>query len=237
MNRVTTARADPRTAQSYWTMSRGDSERAFRAARRHSRWVRFLRLAIPAAAILTIAGYALSSYLNPLRLLTSLPININDMVVSGSKITMEQPRMSGFTKDKRAYEFTADAAAQDLTKPNIVQLRNIHATLEMQDKSTMRMTALDGVYDSKLEVLKLERNILLVSSTGKTGRMSEATIDVRKGNVVSSKPVELEMLQGILNSNRLEIVESGDVIRFLGGVEMTLMLNGAPLAKSSNAAQ
>ena len=42
MNRVITARTDPQTARAYWTMSRGDSERAFRAARRHSRLVRVL---------------------------------------------------------------------------------------------------------------------------------------------------------------------------------------------------
>ena len=127
MNRVITARTDPQTARSYWTMSRGDSERAFRAARRHSRLVRILRIAIPAAVVLGLTGITLITYFNPLRMLAKLPINISDLVVSGTKITMEQPRMSGFTRDARAYEFTADAAAQDLTKPDIVELHNIHA--------------------------------------------------------------------------------------------------------------
>ena len=51
MNRVITARADPQTARSYWTMSRADSDRAFRNARRHSRWVRVLRVAVPITVI------------------------------------------------------------------------------------------------------------------------------------------------------------------------------------------
>jgi lipopolysaccharide export system protein LptC len=33
------------------------------------------------------------------------------------------------------------------------------------------------------------------------------------------------LLQGTLNANRLEIVNSGEVVRFDGGVNMTLMLN------------
>jgi lipopolysaccharide export system protein LptC len=237
MSRVITAKADPRTAQSYWTMSRGDSERAFRAARRHSRMVRMLRVALPVAVVLGLGGMFVITFFNPLRILTKLPVNIDDLVVSGTKITMEQPRLSGFTKDQRAYEFTAAAAAQDLTKPNIVELRNIHAKVDMQDKTTMSMTAATGVYDTKAETLKLKDNILLTSSNGNKGRLSEATIDVRKGNVVSDQPVELEMLQGVLNANKLEIVDSGILVRFHGGVSMTLMLNGTAVPKSDSAAQ
>ncbi len=237
MTRVITARADPETARAYWTMGRVDAARAFRSARRHSRLVRILRVAIPAAVFFGAIGISLVTYLNPLRILTSLPVRMNDLVVSGTKITMEQPRLSGFTKDQRAYEFTAEAAAQDLTKPDIVELRNIHAKVEMQDKSTMNLTALTGVYNTKHEMLKLEHDIRLSSTTSYKGRLSEATIDVRKGDVVSDKPVEIEMLQGILNANRLEIVNSGDLIRFLGGVTMTVMLNGTTLAKPKAGAQ
>ena len=231
MERVITARTDPQTARAYWTMSRGDSERAFRAARRHSRSVRMLRIAIPIAVMVGLTGVSLVTYFNPLRLIAKLPINMNDLVVSGTKITMEKPRLSGFTKDERAYELTAEAAAQDLTKPDIVELRNIHAKLQMQDKSMMEMSADVGTYNTKLETLKLESNIVLSSSTGNKGRLIEAIIDVRKGNVISDQPVELEMLQGRLNAKRLEIIDSGDLVRFYEGVDMVMMLNDGPVPK------
>jgi lipopolysaccharide export system protein LptC len=231
MDRVTTARTDPQAAHAYWTMSRSDSARAFRSARHHSRMVRTLRIAIPFAVMLGLAVVSLLTYFNPLRMLAKLPINLNDLVVSGTKITMEKPRMSGFTKDARAYEFTAEAAAQDLTKPDIVDLRNIHAKLQMQDKSMMEMSADNGTYNTKLETLKLENNILLTSSTGNKGRLSVAMVDVRKGNVVSDQPVELEMLQGKLSANRLEIIDSGDLIRFLEGVDLVMMLNNTAVPK------
>ena len=86
----------------------------------------------------------LITYLNPLRMLAKLPINIDNLVVSGTKVTMEQPRLSGFTSDARAYELTADTAAQDMTKPDIVELRNIRAKVEMQDKSSMELNAATG---------------------------------------------------------------------------------------------
>ena len=224
MNRVIAAQTDPQTARAYWTMSRGDSERAFRAARRHSRAVRMLRVAIPIAVVLAVTGIFLITFFNPLRMLAKLPIDAGNLVVSGTKITMEKPHLSGFTRDERAYELSADAAKQDLTKPDLIELHNIHAKVQMQDKSTMEMSADAGIYDSKAETLKLDQNIVLSSSTGYRGRMSEAMIDIRKGYVLSERPVEVEMLQGTLNSNRLEIVDSGDLVRFDGGVNMTLML-------------
>ena len=215
-------------------MGRGDSELAFRSARRHSRAVRILRVAIPLAVVLGFTGIFLITYFNPLRMLAKLPIDVGNLVVSGTKITMEHPRLSGFTGDARGYELSADAAKQDLTKPDLIELRNIRAKVQMQDKSTVEVSATAGIYDSKGETLKLDQNIVLSSSTGYRGRLSEAMIDIRKGNVVSERPVEVELLQGTLNANRLEIADSGDLVRFGGGVNMTLMLGdaAAPQAKT-----
>lgn len=234
MSRVITVRRDPETPRTYWTMSRGDSERAFRAARRHSRLVRILRIAIPATVVFGLIVITLVTYLNPLRMLAKLPINIDNLVVSGTKVTMDQPRLSGFTSDARAYELTADTAAQDMTKPDIVELRNLRAKVEMQDKSTMVMTAVSGVYDAKGETLKLHREVLFNSSSGYQGRLSEALVDIRSGNVVSEHPVEVKFLQGTLNANRLNIIDSGELMRFHGGVVMDVMLNDASQPKSGS---
>ena len=96
----------------------------------------------------------------------------------------------------------------------------------------MELTAVSGVYDSKGETLRLDQNITLNSSTGYQGRLSEAVIDIRKGNVVSQHPVEVKMLQGTLNANRLDIVDSGDLVRFHGGVVMDMTMNQQTQVKS-----
>ncbi len=235
MNRVISARTDPQTARSYWTMNRGDAARAFRAARRHSRVVRILRVALPLAVVFAFAAVTLMTYFNPLRGLTGVSANVGDMVVHGSKITMEQPKLSGFTRDSRAYNLTADSAAQDLTKPDIMELSNIRAQVEMKDKSDMHMSALQGTYNSKSEMLQLNNDIRLSSSSGYTGRLSEATVDIKKGDVLSEHPVRLNMLQGTLDANRMKITESGDLISFDRGVTMTLMLNKNDVAKPAAA--
>ena len=83
--------------------------------------------------------------------------NATDYSSFGNNGTAYGPEWSptGDYDGSGAYEFTAAAAAQDLTKPNIVELRNIHAKVDMQDKTTMSMTAVTGVYDTKAETLKL----------------------------------------------------------------------------------
>jgi lipopolysaccharide export system protein LptC len=55
--------------------------------------------------------------------------------------------------------------------------------------------------------------------------MSEATVDTRGGNVVSEHPVQVKMLQGTLDANRLDVIDNGDLVRFGGGVNMVLNFN------------
>jgi lipopolysaccharide export system protein LptC len=224
MTRVITARTDPQTARAYWTMSGADTERAYRRARRHSRLVRVLRLTIPVAVVGALGIEVLLTYFNPLGMFGKLPVDVGSLVISGSKITMEKPRLSGFTHDGRPYVMTAKAAKQDLSKPDMVELHEIEAKVQMPDQTPMQLNALMGVYNVKKEVLELQKNIVL-SSENYQGHLSRATVDVRTGNVVSSEPVQLKMLQGTLDANGLEIAESGDLVRFTNGVNMMLKLD------------
>jgi len=223
MNRVITAKADAQTARAYWTMSPGDTERAFRSARRHSRFVRVSRIAIPVLVMFGLGVTVLVTYLNPLRMLAKLPVDLDKLVVSGTKITMENPRVSGFTKDGRAYDLVATAARQDLTKPDFVELQSLNAKLEMDDKTMIQLVADQGIYNAKAEQLELQKNIVL-SNPSYEGRLEQATVDVRTGHVVSHEPVKLKMMQGSLDAKQMEISDSGNLIRFTGGVDMFLKL-------------
>ena len=176
---------------------------------------------MPVGIAVLLLGVAAINYMPPIGGFR-LPGELGKLVIHGTKITMQQPRLTGYTVDSRAYEFSADAAAQDITKPNLVELHQLHAKMEMQDNSTVEMSAMSGLYDVKTEMLKLNENIQLVSSTGYQGRLSEATIDVRKGDVVSDKPVWVKMLDGELNAKRLDIADKGSVLRFTD-VSMTLL--------------
>ena len=111
-------------------------EARFAIAARHSRMVRILRIAVPAAVILAMAAIVgISSIFNPFRmLLPKLPLDVGNLVVSGTKITMELPHMSGYTPDQRPYEIWAKTATQDLTDPDHVELKTLRAKVLMEDR-------------------------------------------------------------------------------------------------------
>jgi lipopolysaccharide export system protein LptC len=207
-------------AKGFATKSRGDFERSYRSALQHSRHVRLLRISVPAGIAALLLAVVAMNYMPPIGGFR-LPGELGNLVIHGTKITMEAPRLTGFTADSRAYEFSADAAAQDMTKPDLVELQKLHAKMEMADKSTVEMSAVSGIYNVKSEILTLNDNIDLSSSSGYSGHLSEAVIDVKKGTVASDQPVQVNMLNGSLNAQRLDIADNGSVLRF-GGVEMTL---------------
>ena len=135
------------TAKGFSANPRGDFERDYRVALRHSRHVRWLRICVPAgiaAVLLTVIGI---NYMPPIGGFR-LPGELGKLVIHGTRITMQQPRLAGYTIDSRAYEFSADAAGQDITKPNLVELHQLHAKMEMQDNSMVEMSAVSGIYDA-----------------------------------------------------------------------------------------
>ncbi|MCO5131962.1 MAG: LPS export ABC transporter periplasmic protein LptC [Xanthobacteraceae bacterium] len=210
-----------------------DLEARFAAAARHSRLVRVLRIAVPAAVALALAAILLVSIFNPFRvLMPDLPIDIDNLVVSGTKITMESPHMSGFSPDQRPYEVSARTATQDLTNPNSVELATIRARVTMEDKSTVTMDAATGVFDTKAQLLDLKKDILLRSSTGYEARLTRALIDINKGLVTSDEPVAVKLLNGTLDSDRLRIIDKGEVVRFEGNVRMDLVMEQPNAAAS-----
>ena len=204
-----------------WTAEqRPGLDRMFRTAARHSRRVRFLRLAIPVTVILGLAALMLVTWLNPLRWVAKLPSGAS-MAISGTKIIMELPRLAGYTRDSRPYEFTAETAAQDLTAPDRLEMNGIKAKMTTHEKGVVNLSAVSGTYNSKIEQLILRERVLF-SSSSYEGRLAEAVIDMKSGHVTSDKPVEVKMIDGVLTANRLEIVDSGDLMRFEGNVVLNM---------------
>jgi len=198
-------------------------EARFAIAARHSRLVRILRIAVPAAVILAMAAIIGISVFNPFRLLLpKLPVDMGKLVVSGTKITMESPHMAGYTQDKRPYEVWAKTATQDITDPDFVDLKTLRAKLRMEDQSTVTLDALDGRMDNKNQLLDLHHNIHLQTSTGYEAWLSQAFVDMNKNTVTSEEHVDVKLLNGTLTSDRLRITGGGELIRFEGNVVMDL---------------
>ena len=195
----------------------------FAMAARHSRMVRLLRVAVPAAVILAMTAIVFVSVFNPFRmLLPKLPLDMGNLVVSGTKITMESPHLSGYSTDQRPYELWAKTATQDLTDPDHVDLNTLRAKVLMEDQTTITMDARNGLFDSKQQLLDLHKDIFLQSSSGYEARLTQAFVVIGKGTVTSEEHVDVKLLNGTLTADKLRITGGGEVVRFEGNVVMNL---------------
>jgi lipopolysaccharide export system protein LptC len=197
-------------------------EARFAVAARHSRLVRILRIAVPVTVVLAMAMIIFVSAFNKFRIVTELPFDPGNLVVSGTKITMETPHLSGYTPDRRPYELWAKTATQDIRDTDHVDLRNLKAKLLMQDQSTIFLDALTGTFDNKQQQLDLRKNIVLTTSTGYEAHLSQAFVDMANNTVTSDEHVDVKLTNGTLSSDRLRIIDGGEVIRFEGNVVMNL---------------
>ncbi len=199
-------------------------EARFAVAARHSRMVRILRVAVPAAVALSMASIVLISIFNPFRALMPQLPSMDNLVVSGSKITMESPHLSGYTTpDRRPYDLWAKAATQDLTDPDHVELKTLHSKVLMEDQSTVvTLDARTGIFDNKQQTLDLRKDVFVQTSTGYEARLDQAFVDMNKGTVTSDQHVDVKLTNGTLSADRLRITEGGAVVRFEGNVVMNL---------------
>ncbi|MEW6766645.1 MAG: LPS export ABC transporter periplasmic protein LptC [Pseudomonadota bacterium] len=212
------------------TSYQAGADARYAKAKRHSARVRLMRKAVPAVVIAALAVIVLASVFNPFRILSKLPVDIAGLAVQGTKITMESPHLSGFTSDQRPYELWAKSATQDVSDPNNVELHELRAKVQMEDKTGVTMDARNGLFDSKAQLLDLKDDIFLQSTSGYEARLTQASVDLGAGTVSSDEPVAVKLLNGTLDAKTLRITEGGALVKFDGGVTMILVPDGASKA-------
>ncbi len=197
-------------------------EARFAIAARHSRMVRVLRIAVPAAVGLAMATVIGISVFNPFRM--PMPkFDLGNLVVSGTKITMESPHLSGYSgEDRRPYELWAKTATQDVTDPDHVELHTLRSKVLMEDQSIVTLDAITGLLDNKQQTIDLHKDVHLVTSGGYEAWLSHAFVDMGKGTVDSEEHVDVKLTNGTLSADHLHISDGGGVVRFEGNVVMHL---------------
>ena len=204
---------------------------AFALASRHTARVRFLRRFMLFGALGLSAGISVFVFFNPFRALVPGNLSIEDAGLSGSRVTMAHPKMSGFRSDGRPYDFVAKAAVQDLRAPNVLELIELDAHVTMPDKTVAHITANAGSYDSSRDTMDLKGDIHLLGGSGYDVRMSVARIDFKAGNVRSEAPVSVVMQTGSVQSDTMALADNGKQITFDGHVH-SVMLPASDAAKA-----
>lgn len=208
--------------------------RAFTRARRHSRWVRFAKWAIPLGSLIGIALVLLVVIFDPFRVLRGL--TLGPVSISGTQITMESPKLSGFRNDSRPYQVTATAATQDVRNPNLVELKDLRAHLATDDQGgTAHMEAATGILDTQKEQMRLKKDIVVRTESGQEAKLLSAFVDFKRGLVISKEPVTVSLSNGVIDAEGLKVSDNGKVIRFDGRVR-TVFRNTSQAGSPSSSA-
>lgn len=205
--------------------------RAYDAARRHSARVRMFKIAIPIGSAIAAALVVAVTVYNPFGKLAGL--TLGPMSLSGTKVAMEGPRLTGFRKDARPYEVTAVAAYQDIRKPNVIELRDMQARLTVDESGgSARLVSKMGVFDTTKEHLELSQDIRITTDKGDEVLMRSASVDFKAGTVLSKEPVRITTGQGVIEAEGVQVSENGRTISFTGRVrtQFDRSVTGAPAA-------
>ncbi len=200
---------------------------AFEAALRHSRRVRFLRKAIPAFCIAAVAGPVAWGIVSPFARV-GLDVQVGPVSMAGTKVTMESPKLSGFKKDGKAYEVSAQQAVQDIKTPTIVELNKLTSRLEQDAKKYARLSADWGRFDQSADNLDLKGNVRVRTDNGYEADLLSAKVNVKTGDVMSTEPVTVRSVNATVTADRAEVRENGRHVVFEGRVRSTFTQADAP---------
>jgi len=202
-------------------------EVAFKAAWRHTRWVKFLRIAIPVLALLGSLGPVLFVFFEPLKTLPA-DIDIGSLNLDGSKITMDRANLKGFKDGDLPFTITADQAIQDVSTPYIVDLNGLKADVMMPDRTSAKIAADHGVYDSQKDVLTARGNVD-IKSPRYLITMRSGVIDFKTNRVTTKEPVTVTMKGGTIDADSMNVFDNGDRVQFGGRVRSVFRRAGAPV--------
>ena len=196
-------------------------EHVYDDARRHSRTVRWLKLALPALAVAGVIGFFAATQFTTLGPGIEAVVSMSGINVEEKSLIMKTPHISGFEATHKAYDVTAERAIQELANPKVVKLETIVANLGMGGDGTATVNAKTGIFDSTSRMLRLFDGIVLKTTNGYHATLIDALINVDKGHLVSKKPVQIKAAKGTLKASAIEIQDRGKRVIFTGGVSVT----------------
>lgn len=191
----------------------------------HSARVRWARRLVPIGLGLSLAAMVAVPLLNKLKMSVELPFELGTLHLSGSRLTMQSPILSGFTDDNRAYRVTAASAIQNLDNPDALDLDQITARIDLANTGWAKVTAKRGTVIPKQQHITLVDGVEFETDSGYQGHLKDAAIDAKGGSVTTTSPVVLTYRSGKLVADSMTVMDRGSRARFEGHVQVDFRMS------------
>ncbi|HLJ20299.1 MAG TPA: LPS export ABC transporter periplasmic protein LptC [Stellaceae bacterium] len=199
--------------------------RATAPIHRYSRFVAWMKLALPSAALALVLLVAvwprIQSAVEKISKLPRLDLS------QARDLRMVNLHYAGVDKHDRPFTVTADAARQRPEVDDLVELEGPKADMTTQNNTWLALTAYSGVYRPQAQLLDLFGNVDVFQDKGNEFVTDSAHIDMAKGNAQGDDSVEGHGPFGTIKSEGFRIENQGDVIVFTGKTHLLLQQHAA----------
>jgi lipopolysaccharide export system protein LptC len=188
------------------------------AARRHTRFMRFLKscLLLGMAGIAATVGYFIvMSAIQP-------PPVIDPDIARGEDRAVINPRYTGYDANGTPFEITASSAEREQPGSNVMQLAAPRLDMTGERNPSSMVEAVVGRYDQDAHLLELRDGVAFRTSDGYAFESENAVVYVDEGRVVGDRPIRGEGPIGSIRADEFEIQNNGEAVVFIGQVEAVL---------------
>ncbi len=202
-------------------LNRGDAPRstARGGAGGYSRFIRWMRFILPAAAIailvIVVSWSGMEDAVKPAETTQSeQAIGKNELV---------NPRFESQDQKNQPYTITATRAFQDPENLDLVMLENPVADIALKDGNWVALEATSGEYRQGVENLMLRQNVKMYHDDGYTIVTDMLVIDIRGQVAETDSPVNGHGPMGSISAQGLKAIGTDGKLIFKGPA--TLILN------------
>jgi lipopolysaccharide export system protein LptC len=185
-------------------------------ARAHSRFVHFLRFALPLLMAGVISGLAGLVVSHAVRRQAAAHQDAD------APIRMTNPHFFGRDNQGRAFTLGARDAARDEKSMQVVLLQFPSLILGVGGPAPRILTADSGIYHEDSRMLLLRGHVRANDAKATSFATNEALVNTRTGQVSGAAALANQTTQGAVKSNSFDVYDKGNRVIFKGGVHARL---------------
>ncbi len=161
--------------------------------------VRFLKVALPLAALGLVAALFLASRSDLGRGVSVSSIDFD--VTEGLRLS--EPRFTGATNDGKPFVVTAEWALPDGPYPDRVGLGPMRGEIEMDAERRVTLTAQGGELRPKLNTMRLDGGVAVETTDGYRMTATGADIDMKAQTLAAEGPVAVSGPAGEIDAGSM----------------------------------
>ena len=189
----------------------------------HDRFIRLLKIALPAAIGVVLAFLAFAPLEDKQEV--SFLLDKTKVEHAEERMKVESAQYRGIDGRGRPFLLTAGSAVQQSSADPVVHIRDMNARLEFED-GPARLRALQARYNMETDRVEVVGPLLFAAADGYRMQTSDVTVDLRERTLASRGPVQGQMPLGRFSAGRLEADLPGRRVVLSGRARVHIVQGG-----------